>query len=84
MLPANAASALGLGPPRILVDSPTSRLSKRITWKPWSASRRQNSGSQWMSWKPEPHDQQQRRVGGVAEGVVLEGDSVADLGLGRP
>ncbi len=40
--------------PSIFVDRPASRLSKRITWKPCSASPSQNSSSQWISCIPSP------------------------------
>jgi hypothetical protein len=38
----------------IFVDSPASRLSKRITWKPRSAKRSQRLRSQWISCIPRP------------------------------
>ena len=45
----------------ILVDSPASRLSNRITWKPRSANRSHSSISQWISCIPRPMT---RRSGG--------------------
>ena len=38
----------------IFVERPASRLSKRITWKPRSASPSQSSRSQWISCIPSP------------------------------
>ena len=43
-------------------SGPASRLSKRITWKPRSASASQSSRSQWISCMPRPITSRQRRV----------------------
>ena len=55
---------------RSCVDRPTSRLSKRITWKPRSARRSQKLAVPVDQLHPQPHHQQQRRVGWVADRLV--------------
>ena len=71
-------------PPPTFVERPTSRLSKRITWKPRSASSPQNSSSQPSICMPRPMIEQERRVAGIAEALVGELDPAADVGALDP
>ena len=54
------------------VDSPTSRLSKRITWSPRADEQLAPLVGVVRALAAEAVDHQQRRVGGVAERVVVE------------
>ena len=78
--PASAAVIAAItsisGSTSILVDSPTSRLSKRITKKPRSTRPWQNSSSHDDQLGAQTHDQQQRRVGRIPHGLVLDLDAV--------
>ena len=71
---AAAASASASADRRKCVERPVSRLSKRTTWNPRSTSRLAEVLAPADHLHPEPHHQQQRRIGLVAECLVAELD----------
>ena len=74
--PAGPRSGTGAS---IDVDRPESRLSKRTTWKPRSASICAEARVPAQQLHAQPHHQQQRRVGRVAEGLVAERDPASHV-----
>ena len=73
--------SVGTGRSRIAVERPTSRLSKRMTWKPWPGELGAEVLVPGDHLRREPHHEQQRGLLGVAEGLVCDVDVADATGL---